>query len=133
MDTPIEIRRCLHCAELLPERSRSDRKFCPQKFGIINYCKNAYHNPITLSEYHEHKGLRKINKLNRDILKQLLGNNETRTISESELVQSGFRLEFIINKAQMRTSKNEAFLYLDYGLELLGNSTYKIFKHGRRF
>ena len=126
-------RKCLHCGEPLPERSRSDRKFCPQKFGILNFCKNAYHNPNTLSEYHENKGLKKINQQNCNILKQLLGKDEARIITDQELIGEGFKLEFIINKAQMRVSKNEAFLYLDYGLELLGNNSYKIFKHGKRF
>src|SRR5580704_18134470 len=106
MEAQNKERKCLHCVDPLPERSRSDRKFCPQKYGILNFCKNAYHDPDTLAEYHENKGLKKINKLNTDILKRLLGTEETREISEKELNQMGFKLEFMLNKAQMRVSKN---------------------------
>ena len=133
MENQNNIRRCLHCNDPLPQRSRKDRKFCPQKYGVKDFCKNATNNPKMLMLYHENKGLTKINRTNRDILKRLLGSLEFQQISEQELINEGFKLEFIVNKAQMRISKNEAFLYLDFGLEVLGNNNYKIFKHGRRF
>ena len=133
MDIQNTIRKCPHCGDPLPERSRSDRKYCPVKYGIANFCKNETHNPKTKAEYQEQKGLKKINRINRDILKRLLEIDEYSEISEQQLKQEGFRLEFILNKAQMRVSGNEAFLYLVFGLEVLGNGNYKIFKHGRRF
>jgi len=133
MNVQNAVRKCLHCGEPLPEKSRKDRKFCPQKHGVKDFCKNAMHNPKTLLLYHDAKGITKINQLNRDILRRLLGSLQYQQISEQELINEGFKLEFIINKAQMSISKNQAFLYLDFGLEVLGNSLYKIFYHGKRF
>ena len=133
MNVQNAIRRCLNCGEPLPERCRKDRKFCPHKNGIKDFCKNATHNPKTSLAYHDAKGLNKINQLNKNILQRLLGSLQHRQISEHELINEGFKLEFIINKAEMSISKNEAFLYLNFGLEVLGNNNYKIFKHGRRF
>ncbi len=127
------IRKCLHCGLPIPEGCRSDRKYCPEKNGIVDYCKNKVNNVQTQAEYHDTKGIKNIHILNRDILKRLLGKQETREIAEQDLVREEFKLEFIINKAQMRISKNEAFLYLEYGLELIGNGCYKIFKHGKQF
>ncbi len=90
-------------------------------------------NPKTLELYHENKGLAKINQHNRDILKRLLGSKESHQVSEQELITKGFKQEYMINKAQMTSAKNVVFLYLDFGLELIGIDMYKIFKHDRRF
>lgn len=127
------IRKCRYCGTSLPERSRANREFCPVKFGIIDYCKNKFNNPKTLAKYHLNKGLMKINDENRNILKGLLGKLTERVVSLQELMNAGFKMSYVINHAEMKESKNAALLYIEFGLEQLGNNHYKIFKHGRKF
>jgi hypothetical protein len=124
---------CLHCGDQLPPRSRADRKFCPVKFGIWNHCKNSYHNPKALADYHENKGIVAINKRNRDILKLLLGDWETALVNERTLLSMGFKMAYMINKARMEQSQNMVALFLEFGLEYLGNQQYKLFRHGKKF
>jgi hypothetical protein len=126
-------RQCNACGDYLPETCRKDRKFCPSKYGVKDFCKNKANNPKALETYHLNKGLAKIHKGNRDILKRLLGTVSVREISHQELINEDFKMSFVINQAEMSISKNPALLYLEYGLEQLANNQYKIFRHGREF
>jgi len=128
-----KIRKCRSCNDRLPEGSRANREFCPKKFGIKDHCKNKFNNPKTLMKYHLNKDLMKINTVNRSILKSLLGSLSEREVSLQQPLDAGFRLGYVINRAEMNQSKNPVLLYIDFGLEQLGENNYKIFRHGRKF
>ena len=33
---------CLYCQKVFVTKLNAKRKYCPEKFGILNYCKNRY-------------------------------------------------------------------------------------------
>lgn len=127
------VKKCPYCDTPIPEECRSDRKYCPFKYGIKDYCKNAVNNKDTLIEYHSNKNLNKINNENRNCLRVLLGSENVREVSLQQLLDVGFKMNYHIQQATMRESGNPALLYIEFGLEQLDNNRYKIFKHGRKY
>ncbi len=130
---PASPRKCKQCGLPLPEKSRKDREYCPYKHGVKDYCKNKFNNVDTLEEYHENKGLKKINSANRRILGNLLGEQKDRTLTAQQLLEAGVNLQFYLNRVQRTTTKNIVLLFLNFALEELENNQYKLYRHGKQF
>lgn len=126
-------RFCLSCRSPIPPHYRKDRKYCPVKFGRKNYCKNARHNRETLREYHQNKGINKIHRENWRILNTIMMGRESCLINEAELLYLGFHLEYAVVQAELTNTKNKAFLYREFALELIADKRYKIIRHGKQF
>jgi len=121
-------RHCLYCDDALLERYRSDCKFCPEKYGIQNYCKNAHHNLNTLARYHITKDILKKFYICREILKTFLGDSESREISEQQLIDAGWSFNYGVS-ATLKDTGNIGYLFGKYVAEDLDNGVFKIFKY----
>jgi hypothetical protein len=133
LSIPALPRKCKQCGLPLPEKSRRNREYCPYKHGVKDYCKNEFNNVDTLAEYHENKGLKKINSTNKRILGNLLGDQKDRIVTEQQLLEAGVKVQFYLNRVQRTTTKNSVLLFLDFALEQLDNNQYQLYRHGRQF
>jgi len=95
------VRLCLECGKPLKKAKRSDTKFCDDE------CRNDYFNARKNEESGEIKKIQNTLKLNRRILKQLLGKND-----------------HVISK----TKGNEFIFSFNYGYHAIDGNQYKIVK-----
>ncbi len=108
-------KKCLHCNEQLPLMARADAKFCPDKHGSKNFCKNAYHNKINLFNYRLVTQNNKVLLGNRRILKHLLGNVQSRYTTIEELDKYSFKMSTVSGVATTTTGQ-KVYHYLDISL-----------------
>lgn len=121
-------RRCIHCGTVIPEWYRSDRIHCPEKFGVIDYCKNAIHNPTTLEGYHLTKDIDKYFLECRKILKRFLGERESFEVPEQLLMDNGWSCNYGISTT-LNDTGNTGYIFGEYVAEDLHNGFFKIFKN----
>lgn len=113
--------RCLHCGK--PLRSgRTDKKFCNDG------CRNAYHNAEKTAENDEIKKIKNALKNNRRILKHLLGDKTSETVSREELLKQGFEFEYHTHFITSHYQQNEYTFCYNFGYRLLDKYKYKIIK-----
>jgi hypothetical protein len=97
---------CLYCNKVL--RGRSDKKFCDDN------CRNAYNNQLKKDEDKAYRKIDKSLKKNRRILKQILGESKTRSVTEKQLLQKGFEFRHHTHHFLTRNGDEYLFCY-DYG------------------
>jgi hypothetical protein len=97
---------CLTCGK--PLRGRSDKKFCDEG------CKNAHNNRLQHEERDAIRAIDSILKHNRRVLRQWLGERNTRIVSARALLNSGFRFDYHTHQFVNRQGDFYVFCY-DYG------------------
>src|SRR5579862_2377686 len=118
-----EKRYFLYCEKLL--RGRSDKLYCDDA------CRNAYFNE---QKKNDHQAIRKVDlalKKNRRILRNVLGDNKTKSVTEKQLLQKGY--DFMYH-THFFTTKNEdeyCFCY-DYGWLARDGNKYMVVKEMAR-
>jgi hypothetical protein len=113
-------RRCLTCGTPLPGNLRSDAKFCPDKNGKKNQCKNSYNNIANQEKYHLTKVHNKKLLGNRKILLDILG--ALKSIEIDEVTLQNHRLDLNINSGRGTTENgNPSIHFGDIILEITSN------------
>lgn len=106
-----EKKQCLYCEQVI--QGRADKKFCDDQ------CRNNYNNQLKAVKNNEIRNINNALKKNRNILEDLLGNEDgTFKVNREKLLQEGFQFKYhthhYVNK------KGNVYVYCyDYGyLEL---------------
>ena len=110
---------CLYCNK--PLRGRSDKKYCNDD------CRNAYFNDQKKIDHKVHRSIDLAVKKNRRILKEILGERKTRSVTEKHLLQKGFNFKFHTHHFITRNDDEYLFCY-DYGFLERDDNTYMIVK-----
>lgn len=127
-------RKCLHCGKEFI-LTHELRLFCPNftnPDGTVQSCKDDFNNLKQRPKYHMFKKLIKNQHKVWLVLDYFFKNNKE-VVSFSELKNYGVDLNFPIQKAALEKTKETVLLFIEYGLKLLPDNNYKIFKHGKNY
>jgi lipocalin len=116
-----QVLECLQCGKPL-KSGRIDKKFCNEG------CRNAYHNAQKIADNTEIKNINQALKDNRKILKKILGDKPSETVSHEALLKSGFEFEYHTHYVMSHFQNNEYTFCYNYGYRLLENNKYKVIK-----
>jgi len=112
---------CLQCGKSL-RSGRIDKKFCNDG------CRNSYHNAQKLAEHTEMSKISQALKNNRKILKEILGDKLSETVSHEVLLKSGFEFGYHTHYVTTHFKNNIYTFCYNYGYRLLENNKYKVIK-----
>jgi hypothetical protein len=114
-----EKRYCLYCEKLL--RGRSDKLYCDDA------CRNSYFNE---QKKNDHQAIRAVDlalKKNRRILRDILGDNKTRSVTEKQLLQKGYDFRYHTHFFATKNEDRYCFCY-DYGWLAREDNKYMVVK-----
>ncbi|MES2328149.1 MAG: hypothetical protein V4539_01015 [Bacteroidota bacterium] len=111
-------RLCLNCEK--PISGRSDKKYCN------DVCKNEHHNQNTSDFAYIEKRLKKKLKSNRDILKEILGQQNSCVVSKDLLVGKGYEMNYLTHYRDV-ASKRYYYVF-DHGFCEEKNGDLKVVK-----
>lgn len=98
-------KKCLECGD--PIKGRIDKKFCSDQ------CRNNYNNRQKSDETNHIRNVNHILKKNRRILMELNPTGKT-NVSEKQLLEKGFNLNYITNFYTTKAGRTYKFCY-EYG------------------
>jgi hypothetical protein len=110
---------CLQCGNAL-KSGRIDKKFCNEGY------RNAYHNAQKIAENSEIKKINQALKDNRKILKKILGDKSSETVSHEALLKGGFEFEYHTHYVTSHFQNNKYTFCYNYGYRPLENNKYKV-------
>lgn len=111
-------RTCLNCEKSIS--GRSDKKYCS------DVCKNEHHNQNTSDFAYIEKRIKKKLKTNRDILKEILGQQNSCVVSMHLLVGKGYEINYMTHYKDV--GKKRYYYVFDYGFCEENNGDLKIVK-----
>jgi len=115
----METRKCLSCGEIV--KGRSDKKYCD------DLCRNAYNNQVKQVSTNFMRNINNALRKNRNILAEILGENETAKVPAERLLQNGFLTKY--HTHTYTNKKGDIYLYsYEYGILSTGNDWYLVVK-----
>ncbi len=115
-----QIKLCLFCSK--PLKGRSDKKFCDEQ------CKNQYHNLAVEDGEKTYKRVLKILRKNRQVLKELLGEQSSVVLTKEKLVARGYDPDFLTHFKEVGAAKRRYYFTFDYGYREEGDENVKVVK-----
>lgn len=112
---------CLQCGKPL-KSGRTDKKFCNDG------CRNAYHNAEKAAENEEIKKVENALRNNRRILRHLLGDKPSETITREGLLKQGFEFDYHTHFVISHYQHNQYTFCYNYGYRPLKEGGYKIIR-----
>jgi len=111
---------CLNCQK--PIRGRADKKFCD------DYCRNQYNNHLKSASNNCIRNINHALKKNRNILQNLLAEQETCRVTREKLLVSGFLFQYHTHTLSTRNRNNRYSFCYDYGYLSLDDGQFLIVK-----
>lgn len=113
--------KCLYCNKII-KAGRPDKKFCSEGH------RNLYHNKLKAEERKETKKIDGILKNNRNILKDLLGENKSVNVKQEQLLKKGFEFDYLTHYVTSHFQNNKYTFCYNYGYRPLEKNTYMVVK-----
>lgn len=111
--------QCLYCGKKM--YGRADKKFCN------DYCRSAYNNQTRSSVNNIVRNINGKLKRNRNILEQLLGEEQSKKSHKDQLLKAGFVFDYHTHLLQNKKGDTYYFCY-EYGYLQTGENWYLIVK-----
>ena len=118
------MRKCLLCEKSL--RGRSDKKFCN------DHCRNAFNNQNKIPLDPVVKNINQALSRNRNIIKEMIGENSLRKTARELLILSGFTFRHFTHTYRNKRGEEYFFCY-DYGWLSVSNETILLVKEKTQF